>query len=114
MNNGKKPRDVCGNDLLVPATAFAMIIARAEGKEKDIEYVRKLSFEIYSEVLKTDMPRTSCDIIEDVLRAGRKARGVCPECDGKGFIDLGSHDGWNQNADCEECKGNGKYVNPLR
>lgn len=47
-----KPRDICGNDLLVPCTAWAMIIARLEGKGDDLQYVKHLSFKLHSDALK--------------------------------------------------------------
>lgn len=47
-----KPRDICGNDLIVSATATAMEVARAAGLENDTDLVKKLATGFYSEELK--------------------------------------------------------------
>lgn len=47
-----KPRDVCGNDLIVPCTAMAMQIAKNAGLESDQAFVRKLANGLYSQELK--------------------------------------------------------------
>ncbi len=47
-----KPRDICGNDLIVPCTALAVQIARSAGLADDNELVKKLRKYVLNETLR--------------------------------------------------------------
>lgn len=47
-----KLRDNMGNDMIVPCIAHAIIVAKLEGREKEINYVKMLSEDFYQEQMR--------------------------------------------------------------